>query len=133
MKLDSQPPMTAIATRCGAPRSGKPIDSPSDLLDPLETINAMLDLRAQLAELQQQVEALQPAFYAACAVLKLEEISTDRATISRRLTPARWDYSDEIVEQEDLLKQLKSQFQQDHEPIGGREVYWMIKFLLASV
>lgn len=121
MKLDTHPPTTAIDS------------TDSRLLDPLEIIDAMLDLRTQLAELQQQVDALQPAFYAACAALKLEKISTDRATISRRLTPGKWDYSDEIVEQEDLLKQIKSQFQQAHEPIGGREVYWMIKFLLTTV
>lgn len=121
MKLDSPPPITAT-------------HSPSsDLLDPLDIINAMLDLRTQLAELQQQVDALQPAFYAACTALQLERIATDRATISRRLTPGKWDYSADIVEQEDLLKQLKSQFQQAHEPIGGREVYWVIKFLLATV
>ncbi|WP_088889307.1 hypothetical protein [Leptolyngbya ohadii] len=121
MKLDVQPPITTIDS------------SASDFLDPLEIINAMLDLRAQLTELQQQVDALQPTFYAACAALQLEKIATDRATISRRLTPGKWDYSDEIIEQDDLLKQLKSQFQQAHEPIGGREVYWMIKFLLATV
>ncbi|MBD2022923.1 hypothetical protein [Leptolyngbya sp. FACHB-711] len=121
MKLDTQPPITASDS------------STSDLLDPLEIIDAMLNLRAQLAELQQQVDALQPAFYAACAALQLEKIATDRATISRRLTLGKWDYSDEIIEQEDLLKQLKAQFQQAHEPIGGREVYWMIKFLLATV
>lgn len=86
----------------------------------------MIDLRAQLAELQQQVDALQPAFYATCTALQMEKITTDRATISRRFTPGKWDYSDEIVAQEDLLKQLKSQFQQAHELSGGREVYWMI-------
>lgn len=120
MKHTAQPPLTSH-------------DAPATLLDPLDIIHAMLDLRTQLAELQQQVEALQPAFYAACAALQLEKITTDRATISRRLTPGKWDYSDEIVEQEDLLKQLKSQFQQAHEPIGGKEVYWLIKFLLATV
>ena len=128
MKLDNQrstersrrsPPITTIAA--------------SDLFDPLTIIDAMLDLRIQLAELQQQVEDLQPAFYAACAALKLEKIATDRATISRRLTPGQWDYSADILEQEDLLKQLKTQFKQAHEPIGGREVYWMVKFLLATV
>lgn len=121
MKLDSRPP--AATTE----------DAATDILDPMEIINTMLDLRAQLAELQQQVDALQPTFYAACAALQLEKIATNRATVSRRLTPGKWDYSDEIIEQEDLLKQLKSQFQQAHEPIGGREVYWMIKFLLATV
>ncbi len=120
MHLDPNPP-TCSAT------------SSSNLLDPLDVIHSMLDLRTQLAELQQQVDALQPAFYAACAALQLEKITTERATISRRLTPGKWDYSDEIVEQENLLKQLKSQFQQTHEPIGGREVYWIIKFLLATL
>ncbi len=84
MKLDTQPPITASDS------------STSDLLDPLEIIDAMLNLRAQLAEFQQQVDALQPAFYAACAALQLEKIATDRATISRRLTPGKWNYSDEI-------------------------------------
>lgn len=120
MHLDPNPPIRSATAS-------------SNLLDPLDVINSMLDLRTQLAALQQQVDALQPAFYAACAALQLEKITTERATISRRLTPGKWDYSDEIVEQEDLLKQLKSQFQQTHEPIGGREVYWMIKFLLATV
>ena len=121
MKLDPHPPRVAI-------------DSPAfDFLDPLEVIDAMLDLRAQLAELEQQVKTLQPAFYAACIALKLEKIATERATISRRITPGKWAYSDDIVDQEESLKQLKHQFQQSHEPIGGREVYWVIKFLLATV
>ena len=121
MKLDSHPP--AATTE----------DVVINICDPIEIINVMLDLRAQLAELEQQIKTLQPAFFAACAALKLEKITTDRALISRRLTPGQWDYSDEIVEQEDLLKQLKSQFQKAHEPIGGREVYWIVKFLLATV
>lgn len=120
MKLDSKPPILSP-------------NSHHNLLNPMDVINTMIDLRTQLAELQQQVDALQPTFHTACAALQLEKIATDRATISRRLTPGKWDYSDEIIEQEDLLKQLKSQFQQAHEPIGGREVYWMIKFLLATI
>ncbi|WP_225913787.1 hypothetical protein [Leptolyngbya ohadii] len=120
MKLDSRPPSTAINS------------SSFDFLDPLEIINEMIDLRAQLAELEQQVKALQPAFYAACAALKQEKISTERAIISRRLTPGQWAYSPEIVEQEDWLNQLKSQFKQAHEPIKGREVYWLVKLLMLS-
>jgi hypothetical protein len=120
MKLDSLPPPTAINS------------SSFDLLDPLDIINAMIDLRAQLAELEQQVQSLQPAFYAACAALNQEKISTERAIISRRLTPGQWAYSSEIVEQEDWLKHLKSQFKQAHEPIKGREVYWLVKLLMLS-
>lgn len=119
MKLDAHPPATAIAAAAA-------------LLDPLEIINAMLDLRAQKAELEQQIKALEPVFYAACITFNLEKISLDRATISRRLTPGVWDYSADILEQEALFKQLRHEFQQVYEPCGGREVYWVIKFLTRS-
>lgn len=120
MKLDSLPPSTTIGS------------SSFDFLDPLDVINAMIDLRTQMAELERQVKALQPAFYAACALLNQEQIATERAIISRRLTPGQWDYSPEIVEQEDWLKLLKSQFQQAHEPIRGRDVYWIVRLLILS-
>lgn len=119
MKLDAHPPATAI-------------DSAADLLDPLEIIDVMLDLRAQKAELEQQIKALEPAFYAACVTFNLEKISLARATISRRLTPGVWDYSADILEQEALFKQLRHEFQQIYEPCGGREVYWVIKFLMRN-
>ncbi|MBC7969715.1 MAG: hypothetical protein H7Z11_06260 [Verrucomicrobia bacterium] len=119
MKLDANLPILSA-------------DSPANLLDPIDIIHTMIDLRAQLAALEQQVQALQPAFYAACTALNLEKIATERATISRKLTPGKWAYPAEIMEQEDLLKQLKSQFQQAHEPIGGREIIWAIKLLLAT-
>lgn len=121
MKLDPHPPLTS---------SDSPI---TDILDPLALIEAMLDLRLQLAELEQQIAALQPAFYAACAALNLEKIATERATISRRLSPAQWAYSADILEHEAVLKHLKQQFQQSHEPVGGRKVIWAIKLLLATV
>lgn len=35
--------------------------------------------------------------------LNLEKITLQRATISRRLTPARWDYSESIVDQGDAM------------------------------
>lgn len=105
----------------------------SAILDPLTIIDAMLDLRSQLAALEQQIQALQPAFFAACMALNTDKITIERATISRRLTPGQWAYSSDIVEQEDLLKQLKKQFQQTHEPIGGREVTWAVKLLLTTV
>lgn len=89
-------------------------------------------LRIQLAELEQQIQALQPAFFAACLALNTDKITIERATITRRLTPGQWAYSSDIVEQEDLLKQFKKQFQQTHEPIGGREVTWAIKLLLTT-
>ncbi len=102
----------------------------TDFLSPLEIIDAMVELKIQLQELEHQIQALQPAFFAACLALNTEKIERTRATITRRLTPGQWMYSIEIVEQEDLLKQLKRQFHQDHEPTSGREVTWTMKLLL---
>jgi hypothetical protein len=102
----------------------------SDVLHPNEIIEAMIDLRLQLSELERQVQALQPAFYAACLTLNTDKIALERATITRSLTPSQWAYSEAVLEQEALFKQLKQQFQQSHEPSGGREVIWKIKLLL---
>lgn len=108
----------------------KPSTAATDFLNPADVIETMIELRFQLREIEAQIQALQPTFFAACLALNLEKITLQRATISRRLTPAHWDYSDSIVEQEAGLKQLKQQFQQSHEPTGGREVTWAIKLLL---
>ena len=116
MKRDSQPLLTTH-------------DAPATLLDPLDIIYAMIDLRAQLAQLEQQVQSLQPAFYAACLTLNTDKIELERAT---RLTPGKWDYSNNIVEQEEMLSRLKKQFQQAHEPISGREVIWAVRLLLLT-
>lgn len=106
--------------------------TPIDLIDPFEVIETMIDLRIQLAQLERQIQALQPAFFAACLMLNQAKIERNRAIISRKLTPAQWTYAADILEQEILLKQLRKQFQQDHEPTGGRETTWMIKLLLAQ-
>lgn len=109
--------------------------NPSDLtevLNPSEIIALMIEFRFQLSELEQQIQILQPAFFAACVALNTERIALERATISRRLTPGQWVYSPDIVTQEDLLKQLKRQFQQTHEPSGGREIVWALKLLLTN-
>lgn len=92
----------------------------------------MIDLRRQLTELEQHIQTLKPAFFAACVALNTEKITLEQAIVSRRLTPGQWTYSPDIVRQEDLLKQCKHQFQQEHEPISGREVIWVIKLLLAT-
>lgn len=107
------------------------VDS-AELLSPSAVINTMIGLRIQLAELEQQIQALQPTFFAACVALNTDKIALERATISRRLTPGQWAYPADVVEREDLLKQLKRQFQPTHEPIAGREVTWAIKLLLTT-
>jgi hypothetical protein len=105
---------------------------PTDVLNPSQIIDRMIELRLSLSELESQIQALQPAFFAACLALNTDKITRERAIVSRRLTPGQWVYSPEIVTQEDLLKQLKKQFQETHEPSGGREVIWAIKLLLAA-
>lgn len=105
-----------------------PVDS-VELLNPNEVINTMIELRIQLTELEQQIQALQPSFKAACQALNTDKITLSHAIISRRLTIGQWAYPPDILEREDLLKQLKRQFQQTHEPISGREVTWAIKLL----
>lgn len=103
------------------------------LFDPIEIIDAMIDLRIQLSQLEQQIQSLQPAFFAACLALNTDKISLERAIITRKLTPGQWTYSPQIGEQEAVLKQLKREFQQLHEPTSGRDVTWTIKLLLATV
>lgn len=110
-----------------------PTATENPLLDPFEVIESMIDLRIQLAQIEHQIQSLQPAFFTACLILNQAKIERHRAIISRKLTPARWTYAGEILEQEVLLKQLRKQFQQDHEPTGGRETTWIIKLLLAQL
>lgn len=103
-----------------------------DLLNPTDIIEHMIDLRLQLAQLEQQVKELQPAFFAACLTFNRESIELKQATIKRRLTPGKWSYDPEITGQEHLLKALKRQFQNDHDPVSGRELIWIVKLLLTQ-
>ena len=83
--------------------------SSTELLNPNQVINHMIELRIQMAELEQQILALQPAFFAACVILNTDKITLPRAIINRRLTPGQWAYSSDILEQENLFKQSKRQ------------------------
>lgn len=118
-----------MPTKRQSPTQAVPSSHP-EVLQPTSIIDAMIELRIQLHQLEQQIQALQPSFYAACVALNMDKIAFERAVITRRLTPGQWDYSDQVLEQEFLFKQLKQQFQQVHEPTGGREVVWAIKLLL---
>ena len=104
----------------------------ANLLNPIDIIHATVELRIQLSKLEKQIQALQPAFFAACVALNTEKIILERAVITQKLTPGRWTYSPDILQQEDILKLLKRQFQQDHEPTSGRNLIWIIKLLLAQ-
>lgn len=113
----------------------KPNTTPNtsnNLLNPTEVINNMVELRVQLAQLEQQIQDLQPAFKAACATFNTKKIELDRAIITQKLTPAQWSYSKEILQQQNLIKELKRQFKLDHEPISGRDITWVIKLLLSK-
>ena len=108
------------------------IDPTPTLSTPSEVIDRMIELRVQLFELEQQIQALQPAFFATCLSLNTDKIQHDRALITRRLTPAQWAYSSEVLDQEVLLKQLKQLFQQNNEPTSGRDITWAIRLLLTQ-
>jgi hypothetical protein len=74
-----------------------------DLLDPINVIEAMIDLRIQFEQIETQIDALKPLFYIAYAALNAEKIERDRALITRRLTPGQWAYSPDVLEQEILF------------------------------
>ncbi len=117
--------------RLELPNSAQPpIDT--NFRSPLDIIDEMIDLRIHVFEMEREIQALQPAFFAACLALDTDKIQHRRATITRKLTPAQWTYSAEILDQEALLKQLKQLFQQNYEPISGRDVTWVIKLLMAQ-
>ena len=92
-----------------------------------DIINQMVALRLQRAELNGQIETLQPAFLEACAALDISQLEHEQALIFRKLTRGQWDYPDHIQEQEQQLKQIKQQFRDTHEPTTGRELSWAIK------
>jgi hypothetical protein len=96
---------------------------------PPEVIEQMIDLRIRQVELEQQIQALRPAFFDACAQQTTDRLENERALIYRRLTPSKWNYPSHILDQERQLKQLKQDFQENHEPEMGREVIWNIKLL----
>ena len=101
----------------------------STLLNPNDIIEHMIDLRIQIALLQQQAKDLKQDFFAACFALNQDTITLEQATISRKLSPGKWDYPLNITEQELLIKALKDQFKQDNEPISGRDITWVIRLL----
>jgi hypothetical protein len=70
----------------------------SALLNPLDIIDAMIELRIQLQQVENQIASLQPAFFVACLSLNTEKIERTRAIITRKLTPGQWTYSIDIVE-----------------------------------
>lgn len=95
--------------------------------NPNDVINQMIALRYQLAQLEHQIAALKPAFFEACTAQNVTQFEHEQALIFRKLTPGKWNYPSDILEQEHRLKQLKEQFQQTHEPMAGREITWLIK------
>jgi hypothetical protein len=64
----------------------------TDALSPNEVINLMVSLRLQRAELDDQIETLQPSFIEACAALGISQLELEQALIFRQLTRGQWDY-----------------------------------------
>lgn len=109
--------------------------SPSqpEWFNPIDVIEMMVERLFQLAELEHHIQTLQPTFFAACLALNTDKITLQKAIITRRLTPAQWDYSAAILQQQDVLKHLKQQFQHTHQPISGRDITWVLKRLLTTL
>jgi hypothetical protein len=103
-----------------------------DTLTPPDVIELMIDLRIQQAELEQEINALKPAFFDACAQQNTDHIPNERALIFCKLTPGQWNYPEDIIEHEQQLKQLKQDFRENHEPAAGREISWALKLLTAQ-
>jgi hypothetical protein len=99
----------------------------SALLTPNQAIEQMIDLRIQLEEIEQQIQNLKPAFYEACEQMETDQIRRERALIYCKINNGKWVYPDNIIKQQQKLKQLKLDFQTTHEPNSGREVSWVIK------
>jgi len=66
---------------------------------PRDVIDQMVALRKQFAQLEAQIEALKPAFFDACAAQEVDQFQHQQAVIYRRLTPGRWDYPNDLIEQ----------------------------------
>lgn len=92
-----------------------------------EVINQMVALRLQRAELDNQIETLQPAFIEACATLDISQLEHEQALIFRKLTRGQWEYPEHIQEHEQQLKHIKQKFRDTHEPTTGREISWVIR------
>lgn len=102
----------------------------TEITTPDNVIDQMVALRIQQAKLNEQINTLKPQFFEACATQEKARFEHEQAVISRRLTPGKWDYPEQVVKQEDQLKKLKQQFQETHEPTAGREVIWSIKLAI---
>lgn len=70
----------------------------TERLSPHDVINQMVALRRQRAELNLQIETLQPSFIQACAALEISQLKHEQALIFPKLTPGQWDYSEHIQE-----------------------------------
>ena len=88
----------------------------------------MVALRIQIAAISSQLQSLKPAFFDACATLDTTPLKLDSAVMSRTLTVGQWDDPNNILEQEQRLKQISRCT--THEPANGRQMIWSIRRLV---
>jgi hypothetical protein len=99
-------------------------------LSSAKIIDQMIALHTQKKILEQQIQELEPAFFEACNQQDNDKINGERALVYRKITPGRWVYPNNIIEQQEQLKQLKQEFQDTHEPNHGREISWVVKIYM---
>lgn len=93
-------------------------------------IDQMIALHTHKKMLEQKILELEPAFFEACNQQGNDKINREQALVYRKITPGRWVYPHNIVEQQERLKQLKQEFQDAHEPNHGREISWVVKIYM---
>lgn len=69
---------------------------------PSDVIDQMVALRKQLAQLEAPIEALKPDFFDACAAQAVDQFQHPQAVIYRRLTPGKWDYPSDLLQQAEV-------------------------------
>jgi hypothetical protein len=50
-----------------------PLAHSTELLNPIEILDAMIELRVQMRAIEEQIQALQPAFFTACLALNTDK------------------------------------------------------------
>lgn len=93
-------------------------------------IDQMIALHTQKKAIEQQIQELEPTFFEACDQQDNDKIDGERALVYRKITPGRWVYPNNIIKQQERLKQLKQEFQDTHEPNHGREISWVVKIYM---
>jgi hypothetical protein len=103
----------------------KPAAKP-ETLDVMPIIEHYVRLRKMEKRLQKKIEVAYDKFAAAATAIEADGMEVAKAKIQLSRTPFQWSYSPKIVKAEKVLKELKANFQETHDPSGGGEPVWKV-------